>query len=65
MNGRIAKILRKRAEQKNIGAAKEYQYHKKSIFILKPGGQKYCNTWELKNCTRKIYQQLKNKELKK
>lgn len=62
MNGRKAKILRKHAEQENIGAAIEYQFHKKSIFTIK--GTKYCGTQELKNCTRKAYKKLKQEEKK-
>jgi hypothetical protein len=62
MNGRKVKILRKRAEQENIGTAKEYQFHKKSIYEI--DGKKYCNTMELKNCTRKAYRKLKQ-EVKK
>lgn len=58
MNGRIAKSLRKQAEAKNIGAAKEYQCHEKSIYQIATGNR-YCTTLELKNCTRKVYKQLK------
>jgi len=57
MNGRKAKTSRKQAEHENIGAAREYQYHKKSIFSIE--GKRYCTTLELKNCTRKFYQRSK------
>jgi len=60
MNGKKAKILRKRAETKKIGTATEYQYHKKSIYERE--GTKYCGTKELKKCTRKTYKQLKKGE---
>jgi len=60
MNGRKAKTLRKQAEQENIGNAREYQLHKKSIYEI--DGKRYCKTMELKNCTRKFYQGLKNEE---
>jgi hypothetical protein len=61
MNGGKAKTLRKQAEQENIGNAKEYQCHKKSIYEV--SGNRYCSTLELKNCTRKAYQQLKKQEV--
>lgn len=57
MNGKKSKALRKEAEQENIGTAREYQHHEKSIYEIEGSG--YCGTWELKNCTRKIYRQLK------
>lgn len=57
MNARKAKKLRKQAEQENIGTIKEYQRHQKSA--CEKDGVRYCGTLELKNCTRKVYKQLK------